>query len=392
MIRIALDVTLFLYVFGVFIFSKVEGLSLATNLALLSLLVILTARGFKTRLVGLKYTLLILPLVSILFLSIFWSRYPIEALTSFLSFLTASVGGMAVMLALMNGAKPKAIFWAAFLGSFYLVYSAWQEKAVLALSRVAGLAGNANELGITLTIAALLLSSIQIGEKKKRWPKIYAVFLVLFSVYVTGSRTMLFVLFLMALGYSAFLIRLSTHKSTLRKLFLHLLLIGLLVFIMGPFLWESFSATDTWKRTVEGLQGQNSSAEIRKQMIKDGASLWLERPFMGYGIGQFRFEKSWNRYSHSNYIEIITSAGICGFIAYYGFYFYLFFAATVLKVNKLLVLGLCLMFLWEISVVSYYAKYIWLFLGICLWFIVMARKNRMRPYRVELNAAKIGAL
>jgi len=386
MIRLALNLTLFLYVFGVFIFSKVEGLSLATNVALLCLLVVLAVRGLKSGLAGLKYSLIILPLAFILFLSIFWSRYPVEALISFVSFLTASVGGIAIMLALMNGATPKSVFWAAFLGSSYLVYSAWQEKAVLALSRVAGLAGNANELGITLTIAALLLSSSPICEEKKIWPKIYAVFLVLFSVYFTGSRTMLFVLFLMAIGYFAFLIKLLIHKSTLRKLLLHLLLVGFLVFIMGPFLWESFSATEVWKRTVEGVQGLNLSSEIRKQMIKDGVLLWLNRPFLGYGINQFRFETAWDTYSHSNYIEMLVSAGLLGLFSYYGIFLsliYLLFRKTTNR-NALIWFALLLPFLWGISAVPYYMKDSWLLIGISAWAIFSGKKiseTKMQPLK-----------
>ncbi len=391
MIRLALNATLFLYVFGVFIFSKVEGLSLGTNVALLCLLVVLAVRGLKSGLAGLKYTLIILPLVLILFLSIFWSRYPVEALISFASFLTASVGGIAVMLALMNGASPKAVFWSTFLGSSYLVYSAWQEKAVLALSRVAGLAGNANELGITLTIAGLLLSTSQICEKKNIWPMIYAVFLVLFSVYVTGSRTMLFVLFLLAIEYLAYLIKLLTHKATLRTVFIHLVLVGIIVSIMGPFLWKSFSGTDTWKRTVEGIQGLNTSSDLRKQMIKDGISLWLEKPFIGYGINQFRYETVWNTYSHSNYIEMFVSAGMLGLLAYYGILWIIIYCVIRRSYHtaSTVLFGIFLFFLWGITAIQYYMKDSWLLIGISAW-VVFSKQITIKEQIVLLKRSASG--
>lgn len=367
MIRLALNLTLFLYVFGVFIFSKVEGLSLATNVALLCLLVVLAVRGLKSGLAGLKYSLIILPLAFILFLSIFWSRYPVEALISFVSFLIASVGGIAIMLALMNGATPKSIFWAAFLGSSYLAYSAWQEKAVLMLSRVAGLAGNANNLAITLIIAGILLSTNRISHS--RWSKAYALFLLIFSVYMTGSRKTLFVLALIPVLW---IFQLATQKLTKKSLKTAALTVGILgigALLAGPFVWTSFTETETFKRAISGVEGLSSSANIRTAMIHDGLKLWKGRPLLGYGVGQYRFESVYDTYSHNNYIELLVSGGLVALINYYWVLLFLLFKGLKTKgqARSILFFSLLLLLVWDVALVSYSGKHIWLLIGVCGW-------------------------
>jgi len=371
MITKSLNFMLFFYVFGVFIFSKVEGLSLATNIALLLLLLILVIKGFKNRLVGIENCLIIVPLAMLLFASILWSEYQVEATIQFLSFLTASLGGMAVMLALMNGANPKVVFWAAFLGSGYLVYSAWQEKTLFALSRAAGIAGNANELGVTLIIAGLIMSLHEFSGRFRYWPKFYALFLLVFSIYVTGSRTMLFVLLLSPFVYLNYIFKKTEQHSSVRQVFVRIIVLALLIILLGHPIWQSFSNTETWKRTLEAFQGVNRSTETRKVMIFEGISLWSERPLLGYGINQFRFASGWRTYSHSNYTEMLVSGGLMGLLAFYGIYMYLLYKykKTIGNKEPLIFWGLLLMFLWDVSVVSYYAKYIWLFIGIISWLV-----------------------
>lgn len=367
MIRFALNVALFLYVFGVFIFSKVEGLSLATNVALLGLLVVFAIRGLKTRLVGLKYSLIILPLVIVLFLSIFWSRYQVEASISFLSFLTASVGGIAVMLALMNGANPKAVFWSAFLGSSYLVYSAWQERTLLMLSRVAGLAGNANELAITLVIAGILLFTNRVSPS--RWPKAYALFLLIFSVYMTGSRKTLLVFALIPFFWIIQVAGNRLSKKSIRNAILLIGAFGIFLSFAGPRIWTSFTETATFKRAVGGAEGLDNSANIRTAMINDGLNLWKEKPLLGYGVNQYRFESVYDTYSHNNYIELLASGGLLALVSYYGLIVFLFLKGqkTQGQARTILSFSLILLLVWDMALVSYSGKHIWLLIGFCGW-------------------------
>jgi len=214
------------------------------------------------------------------------------------------------MLALMNGASTKPVFWAAFLGSSYLVYSAWQERTMLMLSRVAGLAGNANDLAITLIIAGILLSTNCVNHT--RWPKVYSLFLLIFSVYMTGSRKTLFVLALIPMLWIFQLATQRLTKKSLKKVALTVGILGIGALVAGPFFWTSFTETATFKRAIRGVEGLDSSANIRTAMINDGLNLWKGKPLFGYGVNQYRFETVYDTYSHNNYIELLVSGGYSG--------------------------------------------------------------------------------
>lgn len=386
MIQLALNTMLFLYVFGVFIFSKVEGLSLATNVALLGLLLILGTKGLKSGLVGLKSSLIILPLVFILFLSIFWSRYQVEASISFLSFLTASVGGIAVMLALMNGANPKVVFWSTFLGSSYLVYSAWQERTTLMLSRVAGIVGNANDLAITLIVAGILLFASPVNAS--RWSKAYALFLLIFTVYMTGSRKTLLAVGLIALFLLVGVAHRGLTKNSLKKTILLIGVTATFLSFAGPFVWTTFTQTATYKRAIEGVGGPESSTNIRSAMIVDGLNLWKEKPLLGYGVNQYRYKSVYNTYSHNNYIELLASGGLIVFVTYYGILFLLLVKARRIRgqAKALVVFSIMLLLVWDITMVSYASKINWLLISFCAWLSlresslnVVARSTRTYP-------------
>ncbi|MGH0052900.1 MAG: O-antigen ligase family protein, partial [Sphaerochaetaceae bacterium] len=67
-------------------------------------------------------------------------------------------------------------------------------------------------------------------------------------------------------------------------------------------------------------------------MIQDGWQMFLENPLFGKGLNAFREIVDYKMYSHNNYIEILVSWGIVGFLWYYGFLVFL----VIQGVKKLL--------------------------------------------------------
>ena len=51
-------------------------------------------------------------------------------------------------------------------------------------------------------------------------------------------------------------------------------------------------------------------------MLEDAVELWLQRPFTGWGLDQFRNVSGWNTYSHDNYVELLANQGIVGCLLY----------------------------------------------------------------------------
>lgn len=74
----------------------------------------------------------------------------------------------------------------------------------------------------------------------------------------------------------------------------------------------------------------DGSTDTRMYLIETGITYYSERPYMGWGINCFKdVPGTYGLYSHCNYVEILFSVGIPGFIFYYSMY-----ATSLLKCIK----------------------------------------------------------
>jgi len=122
------------------------------------------------------------------------------------------------------------------------------------------------------------------------------------------------------------------------------------------------------------------SSYERQKFIKYGLEMWLDNPLFGTGLDNFRIniQKYWSvserKYSHNNYIELLSTVGIFGFMAYYSIYLSLFLKIALIKKTKkgkndkvnrianLFIVILTSFMILEIAMVSYYSKFFWLML------------------------------
>lgn len=187
---------------------------------------------------------------------------------------------------------------------------------VLLRSRLGTTIGmNANHVGFLLVAAALV--ALYFGMTKKGW-WLLPIFLgfSLFSLF-SGSRK---VIALLVLG-SLLLIILS------RKNYIHMFIASVicLFFAVGVITitlhWEPLY--QILGRRVESFLGffstgtTDGSTSIRFEMIQHGWGMFLEKPFFGWGLHAFTDISGYGFYSHNNYIEILVSWGLFGFLWYY---------------------------------------------------------------------------
>lgn len=77
------------------------------------------------------------------------------------------------------------------------------------------------------------------------------------------------------------------------------------------------------------------SATTRVRLMQLGMEYFREKPFFGYGINNFKSVASSQYYTHSNFVEILFSGGIIGFIIFYSRYLLLLFISVrILSENK----------------------------------------------------------
>lgn len=115
----------------------------------------------------------------------------------------------------------------------------------------------------------------------------------------------------------------------------------------------------------EGDYDSDTSALTRLELIKAGWRMFQDHPIIGVGLNQYRhyvvnFGGPRNTYAHNNYIEVLASTGLLGFVLYYGVVF-----ATCWKAYRqrhvsdshLLILAfLCMLLVGDLFRVSYYQR------------------------------------
>ena len=65
-----------------------------------------------------------------------------------------------------------------------------------------------------------------------------------------------------------------------------------------------------------------------------GRKWFLERPIFGWGLDAFTQLSPYETYSHNNFIEILVSSGIVGFLFYYGGIAFLFMKCSAARKNE----------------------------------------------------------
>lgn len=124
--------------------------------------------------------------------------------------------------------------------------------------------------------------------------------------------------------------------------------------------------------------GKASSLMTRSSYVSLGFEEFLAYPLGGRGIGCAGYilleTYGYMTYLHNNYIEILASGGIIGFLLYYGCYLYLlkkhirkmkWSSSVLLRISFLTMI--CEL-ITHIGIVTYYSKVNWL--AMTLWFIV----------------------
>src|SRR5690606_28195676 len=55
----------------------------------------------------------------------------------------------------------------------------------------------------------------------------------------------------------------------------------------------------------------------RFDLIIEGFEIFSKQPLFGHGLENYRFLNSHETYAHNNYIELLVSVGVLGFLSYY---------------------------------------------------------------------------
>jgi len=229
---------------------------------------------------------------------------------------------------------------------------------------------NENQVGFFFAIAFLVAFYYGIVEKRIWLIPISLVFAVV--SFFSGSKKVVIVILI-----GLFLLVLLTRKPTFASFSVLILFIGAGIGLLVLSLtWQPLYVV--LGSRIEPLFGllfggpMDESTSIRWNMMQTGWSMFLEKPVFGSGLGAFAHSYIYQTYSHNNYIEILVSLGLVGFIWIYGSLLWVllksvkvYFSAHRTNLSILSITLLLVLFADDIARVRFYSETSHLFYALC---------------------------
>lgn len=246
-----------------------------------------------------------------------------SAISAIKGMTTSFLGTISVCVALRNGILSyRMIILAAIIAccinivAVLMGIDTYPGQMDIALSgRAAGLNANANYLAIAMVMAGMLIWFR--SELFSIYELILGIVIGAYGVYVSASRKgfILFCLFL----FLFLIVFFHDYKKNKILCFIVILMIAFGVYHMAnnvPFYLNKIKVID---RITNGTfkYGYRIN-DPRVNLFWKGLEAWQERPFLGYGLFQFRYITNERWYSHNNFIELLVSGGIVAFLLYYS--------------------------------------------------------------------------
>lgn len=250
--------------------------------------------------------------------------------------------------------------------------------------RAMGTLGNANVLGLTMVIS--IFSSIIYLQKEKEISKIFFyyqyinIFLSIYMIILTASKKG--ILF----GSSLILIYLILSIKDPKNLFKLALVSVIAVIIVLNFINIDElrnNLADVAVRFSEfenqlGSESRFGSTGQRIYFIELALSYFMDRPLFGHGLNNFSIYAG--TYSHNNYVEILFSVGLVGFLLYYSIFFFILQKIFNMKdkyLQIILTFVMLNMLLVDMATVTYYDKF---YIFTLLFISIYAEKNSKKGY------------
>lgn len=340
------DVIVFSFILSLFIFENktYSYLFSIIQLIFISYTILKIVHSMKIRINGIYIWLSLILLISFLLL-IFNNIYNVNF--TFYIILKNCVRCICLLVYLLEDVETrtnKILFFFILAGSLCALYL-WldflqsggiqnSDLKYASNSRVgANIAGgNVNIVAMNLSFAFLPCLYYCIKTDNIRNKILYACMMIFIfiSSMLTGTRKTLFfyiitfIIFLM-LGKKYKIKKIIVVALVLLIAYWSLLNIEPLYYMIGH-------KIDVFRDNSYYLMYEGSD-NIRKNLIKDGLKIFLNNPF---GIGFGASTNYLGGYTHNNFIEVLISGGLIGFLIYYSLYIYILINSKKNEQNDLL--------------------------------------------------------
>lgn len=178
---------------------------------------------------------------------------------------------------------------------------------------------NYNSYTMAISTSCVLAFYYAIVEHKRK--AILPAVLLMGILLIGGSRKNIIAMPLVALIFALF------TGDGIKKL--KMLVILLLILAVGLYMLQTVPALAQIQSSLEGMLagfglGEETEVDIstegRMTLIEQGIQVWTEHPVTGVGWNNYRFYNTERLYAHNNYVEMLASLGIVGFLLYYAMF------------------------------------------------------------------------
>ena len=119
-----------------------------------------------------------------------------------------------------------------------------------------------------------------------------------------------------------------------------------------------------------------TSTVKRLRMIECANKMYWKHPVIGRGIGAFAKYSGYGYYCHNNYMEILVSGGIIGFLLYYSYIIFAGIKSLYLRkgaYRDLAIIIIIFILLSDFGTVNFYSRLVFLFPKIILFILVSGK-------------------
>ena len=258
-------------------------------------------------------------------------------------------------------------------------------------------AWNSNDISVKMCVGTAL-SIYFFGQCKTRfWKAVNVLCIVFFAIIIMycGSRTGFLMMVTIFVLYM--IIKSRGYKKVLAIILSVAMIAALYYFIMN---YEPFYNVlgIRIEQMIDGIFGESDDTSFnwRKLMIEEGFEMFKQKPLFGYGINNFRYyfgEKyGLETYSHNNFIEMLVSGGIVGFIIYYSIYCYILKGLWKYAVKQRDELAVCLFIvnfaklIFQYSSVPYYNMDTYALLSLAIMYLSIKKGNEKNEQASSVHA------
>lgn len=183
--------------------------------------------------------------------------------------------------------------------------------------RVTSFLKNPNDLGYYSLLAIIGIAFLW-NRPGKRIIKVLSIGLVVmftFAIVFSGSRKAFIGLLVFLVLWMWFCYRQYIFRRIYAAPLIVLVFAG--AYLLIDYVWDS---TLLGARFATSFESENFLGTSRTEFYKEGIDFFLEKPITGIGLGNFAVYSWYEKYSHSDYMEVLSTTGLVGAVLYFPIY------------------------------------------------------------------------